>query len=111
MTNEKFANHIRDRINEQQHHREILQYNVQIDRHGFAEGEELSFPEDDSPTVVVDYLVGLNGEAVSLWTYWFDTYTQKFDYSVVNYQQVNRFVSMQQGAKSLPELGIYVYTN
>jgi len=111
LTNEEFANHIRSNIEDQQRLREVMHYNVQVDRHGFEEAEPLQFPEDDSPTVVVDFLVGFEGKALSLWTFWFDTYTKKFDYGVVNHEQVNRFVSMQQGASNLPELGIYVYSN
>lgn len=104
LTNKDFADVVQERLEDQKLIREVMNYIVQVDRHGISE-DEIIDPESDSPTVIVEYLVGWNGKAQALWTHCFDTYSGHHDCTVINSDQVARFNAMRDGAIGLTEAG------
>lgn len=108
LTNKEFADAVQRTIEAQSGYGEVMSYYVNVDHHGLTEDEVKENPEENSPFVVVDILAGRNGNPFAHWTYWFDTFTKKFDHRVVNYEMVERYKSIVEG-KKLPSLQAYTF--
>jgi hypothetical protein len=100
LTNDEFTRFVMNEIESITRFRELERVVISIDDFD-CDPEECD--EIDEPTIVVD--VKVRG---ALWTFWFDTDKKKFDYSILNDRQVNRYIDIKEGRT--PELpGLYTY--
>ncbi|WP_010501424.1 hypothetical protein [Paenibacillus elgii] len=101
LTNQEFTEFLRKRIGSILQIRELSSFQISVDDFGYDsdDGEE----EADKPTIVFDLMT--NG---ALWTFWFDTDEEKYNYSVLGEDRVNRYLAVKAG--QVPELpGTYTY--
>ncbi|MGN7360039.1 hypothetical protein ACTHPF_27040 [Paenibacillus sp. SAF-054] len=100
LTNAEFTHFVMDEIENVTRFRELERVVISIDDFGCDPNQS---EEIDPPTIVID--VKVRG---ALWTFWFDTDEEKFDFDIMNDRQVERYLAMKEGRE--PRLpGLYSY--
>lgn len=102
LTTVPFADFVRERVKSATLFRNMEHSFITVDDFG-CDPNDPEAEEPDSPVVVVD--VKVRG---ALYTFWFNTGTDRYDYTIIGEDAVTRYMAISKGER--PELpGIYTY--
>ncbi|WP_413373340.1 hypothetical protein [Paenibacillus taichungensis] len=102
LTNVPFTEFVRERVKSATFLREMEHSFISVDDFG-CDPNDPEADEPDSPVVVVD--VKVRG---ALYTFWFNTETDLYDYTILGEDAVTRYLTISKGER--PEFpGIYTY--
>lgn len=103
LTNAEFTHFVMDEIESVTRFRELERVVITVDDHGINPEDIEEIEEIDLPTIVVD--VKVRG---ALWTFWFSTGEEKYNYDIINDRRVNRYLAIKEGRQPEPP-GMYSY--
>lgn len=100
LTNAEFTHFVKDKLEKSLEWKRLERFLITIEDFGCDQNED-----PDPPVIVVD--VKVTGK---LWTFWFSTESEKYNYSILGEDEVNRYLAIEKGQQ--PELpGVYVYNH
>ncbi|MEB4780810.1 hypothetical protein P5G60_03345 [Paenibacillus jamilae] len=100
LTNAEFTHFIKDKLEQVLVFKPLERFLISTEDFGCDPNED-----PDPPVIVVD--VKVTG---TLLTFWFSTESEKYNYSILGEDEVNRYLAIEKGQQ--PELpGVYVYNH